>query len=95
MMALGLFPETAQKPLRTDAIKWSRTFRTGNHVPFCGNLIVEKLKCADAEYVRVLNNQVPGIILKIRILMAVPLEECGVGPTGFADGLCEVEYFFR
>jgi hypothetical protein len=61
MTALGLFPAAAYKPLGTDGIEWSRAFRGGNHVPFCANIVVEKLQCSDADYVRVLNNQVPGI----------------------------------
>jgi hypothetical protein len=61
MTAMGLFPASAHKPLGTDGIEWSRSFRGGNHIPFCGNLVLEKLQCADADYVRVLNNQVPGI----------------------------------
>jgi hypothetical protein len=61
MTALGLFSAAAYKPLGTDGIGWSRAFRGGNHVPFCANIVVEKLQCSEAAYVRVLNNQVPGI----------------------------------
>ena len=61
MTALGLFSAAAYKPLGTDGIEWSRAFRGGNHVPFCANIVVEKLQCSEADYVRVLNNQVPGI----------------------------------
>lgn len=63
LTALGLFPDRAYEPLGGNGIDWHRAFRTGNHVPFCGNLIVEKIRCHHADYVRVLNNQVPGIIL--------------------------------
>ena len=62
MTALGLFPDRAYKPLNAERIDWHRAFRCGNNVPFCGNIIVEKLHCHHADYVRILNNQVPGII---------------------------------
>jgi hypothetical protein len=61
MTALGLFPERAFKPLGTKSIEWNREFRGGNIIPFCGNLVVEKIKCSDGRYVRILNNQIPGI----------------------------------
>ena len=64
LTALGMFPKRAYEPLGTDAIEWSRAFRTGNHVPFCGNVIVEKLRCEKADYIRVLNNQVPSISVR-------------------------------
>jgi acid phosphatase len=91
LSALGLFPDRAYEPFGTDAIEWSRAFRGGNYVPFCANLIVEKLRCTDEEYVRVLNNQVPSISVKKIVVTLVPLEGCGDGPSGFSDGLCEVE----
>jgi hypothetical protein len=62
LTALGVFPKEAYIPLGTKAIQWNRAFRSGNLVPFCGNVIVEKLRCADGDYVRVLNNQVPSTI---------------------------------
>jgi hypothetical protein len=62
LTALGLFPNGAYKPLGAEAIEWNRAFRAGNHIPFCGNIIVEKLRCDHANYVRILNNQVPSII---------------------------------
>jgi len=80
LTALGVFPPDSDVPLGTKAIEFSRPFHGGNHVPFCGNVIVEKLACEKADYVRVSNNQVP-----------VPLEGCGVGPSGFTDGWCELE----
>jgi hypothetical protein len=61
--ALGILPEAAYEPLRTDAIDWFRSFKAGDYVPFCGNLVVEKLQCQNGDYVRVLSNQVPGTAL--------------------------------
>jgi acid phosphatase len=84
LSALGVFPAGAEEPLGTSAIEWSRPFKAGNHVPFCANVIIEKLECGGGEYVRVLNNQVP-----------IPLEGCGIGPSGFTDGLCQVEAFLK
>lgn len=92
LTALGLFPDRAYEPLGAKAIDWYRAFRGGNHIPFCGNVVVEKLQCAHADYVRILNNQVPSIIFVDVWLIVVPLEGCGDGPTGFTDGLCEVEH---
>lgn len=90
MTALGLFPERAFKSLGTKEIEWNRAFRGGNLVPFGGNLVIEKLNCSDGQaYVRVLNNQVPGISSQ-KIADLVPLEGCGVGPSGYTDGICEV-----
>ena len=94
LTALGLFPKSAYNPLGTDAIEWSRTFRGGNLIPFCANIAVEKIRCTDADYVRILNNQVPGISHDILINL-VPLEGCGVGPSGLTDGLCEVRSHFK
>jgi len=91
MTALGLFSKKAHEPLGTKAIEWNRGFRGGNIIPFCGNLVIEKLNCSDGQnYIRVLNNQVPGIPLQFPNL--VPLEGCGVGPSGFTDGICEVRF---
>ena len=59
LSALAVFPEEASDPLGTDAIKWNRAFRGGNYIPFCGNVVVEKLECDNGEYIRVLSNQVP------------------------------------
>jgi len=42
----------------------------------------------------VLNNQVPGTP-PFGTNGVVPLEGCGVGPSGFTDGLCEVETFLK
>ena len=67
LTALGLFPGSAFTPLGTDAIDWYRSFRGGSHVPFCANLVVEKLRCKEADYVRVLNNQVPGTAFQSRV----------------------------
>lgn len=92
LTALGLFSESAFTPLRTDAVDWYRSFRGGNHVPFCANLVVEKLQCPEADYVRVLNNQVPRMIFPSCVDI-VPLEGCGNGPSGIPDGLCELEAF--
>jgi hypothetical protein len=52
---------------------------------------VEKLHCIDRDYVRVLNNQIPSMPFKLNLMTLVPLEGCGDGPSGFSDGLCEVE----
>jgi len=60
LSALGVFPSSAYIPLGTNAIEWYRTFRGGNHVPFCGNIVVEKVHCPNGYYVRILNNQIPG-----------------------------------
>jgi hypothetical protein len=88
--ALGLFSKRAFEPLETKNIEWNREFRGGNIIPFCGNLVIEKLNCSDGQnYVRVLNNQVPGIS-SLNLINIVPLEGCGVGPSGFTDGMCEV-----
>lgn len=67
LTALGLLPESAFTPLRTDTMDWYRSFRGGNHVPFCANLVVEKLRCPEDDYVRVLNNQVPSIRIFSRL----------------------------
>ena len=61
LTALGVFPPGAGDQLGTKAIEWSRIFRVGNIVPFCGNVAIEKLHCGKKDFVRVLNNQVPGI----------------------------------
>ena len=53
---------------------------------------MEKLRCPHADYVRVLNNQVPSISANMNLVTVVPLEGCGDGPSGFSDGLCEVEF---
>jgi hypothetical protein len=60
LTALGMFSKRAYRPLGANGIEWSRDFRAGNLVPFCGNVVVEKLRCSDGDYVRILNNQVPG-----------------------------------
>lgn len=54
-----MFSTEASHPLETDAIKWNRAFRGGNYIPFCGNVVVEKLECDNRDYVRVLSNQIP------------------------------------
>jgi len=91
LSALAVFPPTAYNELGVDGIDWSRGFTGANWVPFCGNLVVEKLGCEDADYVRVLSNQIPGLSLQMQhISYVVPLEGCGNGPSGFTDGLCEV-----
>jgi len=64
LSALALFPSTAYNELGVDGIVWSRGFKGADWVPFCGNLVVEKLQCEDAEYVRVLSNQIPGLSAK-------------------------------
>jgi hypothetical protein len=60
LTALAVFPPGAYDELGTDGIDWSRGFKGGNWVPFCGNVVVEKLECEEADYVRVLSNQMPG-----------------------------------
>jgi len=64
LTALGLFPDSTFTPFPTDGIDWYRSFRGGNLVPFCANLVVEKLRCTEFDYVRVLNNQVPGTTIQ-------------------------------
>jgi len=73
-----------------DGIDWSRGFKGADWVPFCGNLVVEKLQCEDAQYVRVVSNQIPGLSQMHHVSDVVPLEGCGNGPSGFTDGFCEV-----
>lgn len=89
LSALGVFPKSAYDELGTDGINWWRGFKGGDWVPFCANLVVEKLQCENADYVRILSNQIPGISPKSRSKL-VPLEGCGNGPSGFTDCLCEV-----
>jgi hypothetical protein len=61
LSALDVFPPGAYDDLGANGINWSREFKAGNWVPFCGNVVVEKLQCEDADYIRVLSNQMPGI----------------------------------
>ena len=51
--------------------------------------MVEKVHCPNGYYVRILNNQIPGSFFCCSTDL-VPLEGCGVGPSGLTDGLCEV-----
>lgn len=54
-----------------------RAAKTGN---FAGNFYIELLLCDRGHFVRLQNNQA-----------VYPLSECGPGPSGGPDGLCELE----
>lgn len=84
--ALGFFPDiTPENPLPTDKNVYTYSQKTSSFVPFAGNLITELFFCSDSKYyVRHLVNQ-----------QVYPLIDCGYGPSGTSDGLCELQAYLN
>ncbi|EEB06904.1 thiamine-repressible acid phosphatase pho4 [Schizosaccharomyces japonicus yFS275] len=84
--SLGFFPDTTpSKPLAPSFNYYNQSLKTSQYVPFGGNLITEVFKCDDDKfYVRHLVNQ-----------RTFPLTDCGNGPSGVSDGLCEVNAYLN
>ncbi|KAL2313890.1 Thiamine-repressible acid phosphatase pho4 [Schizosaccharomyces pombe] len=84
--ALGFFPDiTPEHPLPTDKNTFTYSLKTSSFVPFAGNLITELFLCSDNKYyVRHLVNQ-----------QVYPLTDCGYGPSGASDGLCELSAYLN
>ncbi|EEB08895.1 thiamine-repressible acid phosphatase pho4 [Schizosaccharomyces japonicus yFS275] len=81
--ALGFFPDINANGLPADRNPFFYSQKTSDFVPFAGNLLTEVFQCSDNKYyVRHLVNQ-----------QVFPLTDCGFGPSGSSDGLCELEAY--
>lgn len=80
--ALGMYRHdnfTSPTLVPTSHNPYAREFKSGKTVNFAGNFAVELFTCSQAQFVRLQNNQA-----------VYPLEDCGPGPSGGPDGMCEL-----